>query len=113
MMAISCRRLPGPFPDGAERSRSTDVPSNGTWVQSSVVHTLLSHSVGELVGRDHEAGADDALDQARCRGHTPLPADDALEVDVGVEHFARCRADRVTLEQDLLEANRQDPEEAQ
>ena len=59
------------------------------------------------------SGADDALDQASRGGDTPLTADDALEVDVRVEHLTRRRTDRVALEQDLLEADRQDQAEAQ
>src|SRR5438876_11702742 len=67
----------------------------------------------KLVSADDQNGAKDALDQASGGGNAPLAADDALEVDVGIEHLARRWADRVALQQDLLEADRQRQAEAQ
>ena len=58
-----------------------------------------------LFAADDQDRAEDALDQARGSGDTPLPADDALEVDVRVQHFTCRGANRVALQQDLLEAD--------
>src|SRR5438045_3099744 len=57
----------------------------------------------KFVGADDEQGADDAFDQASRGGDAPLAADDAFEVDVGVEDFAGGGTDRVALQQNLLE----------
>ena len=46
-------------------------------------------------------------------GDPPLAADDALVVDVGIQHLAGRWPDGVALQQDLLEADRQDQAEAQ
>ena len=67
----------------------------------------------ELVGADHQRRADDAFDQPRGSGDTPLTTDDAGEVHVRVQHLARRRADGGALEQNLLEAHRQDQPQAQ
>src|SRR5579859_6514864 len=111
--AISCRPPLVPSPDGAKRNRSTVCASNGRRGRSSVVDPFLSHPVREFIGSDDEEGADDALDQASRGRDAPLTADDALEVDVRIEHLACCWTDRVALEQDLLETDRQDQAQTQ
>ncbi|MFF4796575.1 hypothetical protein ACFY2M_44835 [Streptomyces sp. NPDC001276] len=67
----------------------------------------------ELVGEDDHDEADDALHQTGGGGHAPVAVDDAMEVDVGVEDFGGVPAEVVALEEDLLEADRQDVAEAQ
>src|SRR3954454_25015561 len=105
--AISCRRLPDPCP------LAQPDQTNGASEVASVVDAFLTHAMREFIRGDDQASADDALDQASRGGHTPLSADDALEVDVGVEHLTRGGADGVALEQDLLEADAQDQAQAQ
>ena len=44
--------------------------------------------MGQLVGADHQQHADHALDQADRGRDAPVAADDAVVVDLGVEHLA-------------------------
>ena len=69
--------------------------------------------MGELVGGDDQHRPDDALDQAGRGRYAPLSADDALEIDVRIEHLTGCWADRVALEQNLLEADCESQAQAQ
>src|SRR5919199_1791849 len=106
--SITSGPFPGPSPL-AQRTSSRHCTADGR----SRVDPFLAHPVREFVGSDHQGGADDALDQTRGGGDAPLTADDALEIHVGVQHLTRRRAYRVALQQDLLEAHRQDQPEPQ
>src|SRR5690242_7916279 len=54
---------------------------------STAVHPFVAESVGELVGAQHECGADDRLDESDGGGDAPVVVLDAVVVDVGVEHL--------------------------
>src|SRR5919197_640698 len=106
---VTSTHPPGASPNLAKPNLREVCASDGR----SRVHTLLAHPMREFVGCYDQSSADDAFDQARGRGDTPLTTDDALEVHVRVQDLTRRRTDRVALEQNLLESDRQDQAEPQ
>ena len=84
-----------------------------TLIDALPVDALVAQPPDNRVGADNQEQPDDAFEDANSHSHAQVPPEDAVGIDIGVEHLPDVEYQRVDHEKHLLEVDADDPAQPQ